>query len=216
MAQNDIQKLNSIHKNLKINYGNLRDELPEQKMSVKYLTGNEKVLEFGGNIGRNSLVIASILGNNQTNFVSMECDPDIANQLRNNRDINNLHFHIETSALSKKKLIQKGWNTMISDVLLPGYKNINIITWEELQKKYNINFDTLVIDCEGSFYYILIDFPEILQNIKTIIMENDYTEIEKKIYVDNILKQNNFYVDYTESGGWGPCYSNFFEVWKKV
>ena len=39
---------------------------------------------------------------------------------------------------------------------------------------------------------------------------------QKKNYVDNILLQNNFIVNYTESGGWGCCYHNFFEVWKKL
>ena len=37
-------------------------------MAVRYLTGNEKVLEFGGNIGRNSLVIAHILNNNSVSL----------------------------------------------------------------------------------------------------------------------------------------------------
>jgi hypothetical protein len=46
-------------------------------------------------------------------------------------------------------------------------------------------------------------------------MENDFYEVDKKDYVDNILKEKGFYVDYSESGGWGPCYFNFFEVWKK-
>ena len=46
-------------------------------------------------------------------------------------------------------------------------------------------------------------------------MENDYRNIDHKNYIDSILKQNNFYVDYSESGGWGCCYNNFFEVWKK-
>ena len=84
---------------------------------------------------------------------------------------------------------------------------------EELNQKYNILFDTLVLDCEGAFYYILMDMPEILNNVKLIIMENDYQDIEKKNYVDNVLTQHNFYVDYTETGGWGPCYNKFFEVW---
>ena len=46
-------------------------------------------------------------------------------------------------------------------------------------------------------------------------MENDYLDINKKQYIDDILIKNNFYRDYVESGGWGPCYNNFFEVWKK-
>jgi len=201
---------------LKIKYGTFKNELPEQKMVIRYLTGDEKILEIGGNIGRNSLVISSILKKkDNTNFVVLESDTNISNQLNENKSLNNLEFHIETAALSKRKLIQKGWNTIASDVLLNGYKNVNTITYDQLIQKYNIEFNTLVLDCEGAFYYILMDMPEILKNINLIIMENDYENIDHKIYIDNILKLNNFIVDYTESGGWGPCKNNFFEVWKK-
>jgi len=211
----DIEtKLRAIQNKLRLDYGSFEEEFPEQVMAVKYLTGNEHVLEIGGNIGRNSLIIGYILNNNN-NFVSLESDVDIARQLTHNRDLNNMNFHIENSALSKRKLIQQGWDTICSDVLLDGYKEVNIITLDKLNNKYNIVFDTLVLDCEGAFYYILIDMPEILTNINLIIMENDYWDISKKEYIDNILKNNNFYVDYTRAGGWGPCYNNFFEVWKK-
>ena len=98
--------------------------------------------------------------------------------------------------------------------MLPGYKNVNTITWQELNDKYNIVFDTLILDCEGVFYYILQDMHEVLDNIKLIIMENDYHNIDHKIYIDNVLKNKNFNVVYSEAGGWGPCYNNFFEVWK--
>jgi FkbM family methyltransferase len=207
-------KINNIHNKLKIRYGSFNDELPEQKMAANYLTGKEKVLELGGNIGRNSLVIASIVDN--SNFVTLESDSNIAKQLEDNRNLNNFSFHIENSALSCRKLIQQGWETMPSDILLPNYKWVNIINLNELMNKYNINFDTLVLDCEGAFYYILMDMPEILNNINLIIMENDYQHIEHKQYIDSVLKSNNFYVDYSESGGWGCCQQNFFEVWKKI
>lgn len=219
---NDINnKLANIHSKLQIKYGSFNEELPEQKMVVRYLTGNEKVLEIGGNIGRNSLIIGQMLKkNDNTNFVTLESDANIAQQLQENRDVNNLSFLIESSALSKRKLIQKGWDTIESDTiesdtLLEGYQNVNTITLEELYAKYNIVFDTLVLDCEGAFYYILMDMPEILLNVNLIIMENDYWDINKKQYIDDILIKNNFYRDYVESGGWGPCYNNFFEVWKK-
>ena len=207
-------RINNIHNKLKIKYGSFNEELPEQKMVGRYLTGSEKVLEIGGNIGRNSLVIGHILNNNDNNnFVSLECDENIAVQLIENKHLNNLDFFVENSALSKRKLIQKGWETITSDELLPGYKNVNTITFDELKNKYNIKFDTLVLDCEGAFYYILMDMPEILDNINLIIMENDYYDLYKKKYIDDVLKKNNFYVDYVESGGWGPCYNNFFETW---
>ena len=203
-------KINSIHSKLKLNHGVFTEELPEQKMVVRYLTGNEKVLEIGGNIGRNSLVIASIT----KHLVTLESNLSISKQLIENRDINNFDFHIEPSALSKRKLIQKEWFTMPSDTLLDGHEWVNTISFEEIQNKYNIVFDTLVLDCEGAFYYILIDMPEILNNINLIIMENDYGDIEHKNYIDCVLDRD-FYIDYSEGGGWGPCQGYFYEVWKR-
>ena len=215
ISNTDLEiKLSNLHSKLKIKYGTFLDELPEQKMSIKYLTGNEKVLEIGGNIGRNSLVIASILGKNK-NFVVLESNKEIANKLLENRHLNKLRFHIEPSALSTKKLIQRGWCTMASDTLIDGYNWVDIITLKDLNTKYNVEFDTLILDCEGAFYYILMDMPEILNNIKLIIMENDYHDISHKNYVDKILKEHHFYVDHTEGGGWGPCKYNFYETWKK-
>jgi FkbM family methyltransferase len=217
------QKLKNIHSQLKIGYGDFEEEYSEQLMAVRYLTGNEKVLELGSNIGRNSLVINYILSQkNNNNFVTLESDTDISNILKYNRDLNKFNFHIENAALSKRRLIQRNWDTICSDVLLDGYKNVNTITLEELNKKYNIDFDTLILDCEGAFYYILLDMPEILNNIKLIIMENDYYNINHKNYIDDILLKNNFYVDYVECGGsmlaynkFPHLYDRFFEVWKK-
>jgi FkbM family methyltransferase len=207
-------KVLSIQSKLHMKYGNFGEELPEQKMAVRYLTGKEKVLEIGGNIGRNSLIIASLL-ENASNLVTIECDENIANQLTENRNLNSLLFHIERAALSKRKLIQKGWNTYPSDVLQDGFSWVNTITLDEIKEKYHIEFDTLVLDCEAAFYYILMDMPEILHNINVIIMENDYLDISHKEYIDKILKENGFHIDYREAGGWGPCYHCFFEVWKK-
>jgi FkbM family methyltransferase len=198
----------------------LSEELNEQKLAVKYLTGNEKVLEIGGNIGRNSLVIGSILNRqNNSDYVVLESDPHSAALLTENRDLNCLRFHIEDRALSKRQLIQKGWQTIVSEEVLEGYLRVSTVTYEEIVEKYNIVFDTLILDCEGAFYYILQDMPEILQNVQLIIVENDYLDTEHKAYVDSVLKDKGFYVDYVEIGGWGPdtpCYSCFYEVWKTI
>lgn len=215
----DAKNLLQVHSQLTIRYGSMMQELNEQLMAIRYLRGTEKILELGGNIGRNSLLLSSIMKRrNNNDLVVLESDPNTAILLRENRDINNLQFHIEPSALSKRKLIQKGWQTILSDELLDGYIPVNTITYSELTAKYGIQFNTLIIDCEGAFYYILMDMPEILDNIRLIIMENDYTSLEHKEYVDSVLRQNEFYVDYVEPGGWGPetpCIHNFYEVWVK-
>lgn len=213
-AINYTAKLSDLHSKLKINHGSLREEYPEQLMSTMFLKGDEKVLELGGNIGRNTLVIASLL-NNSKNLVSLECDLGIASQLKENRDLNGLNFHIESSALSKRPLIQKGWDTIISDTVLPGYNPVNTITYDQLIEKYGLAFDTLVLDCEGALYYILIDMPEVLNGINLIIMENDYHSLNHKKSVDIILQNSGFECSYREAGGWGPCADRFFEVWQK-
>jgi len=212
-----MAKLTDIQNKLTLLYGSFVHELPEQKMAVRYLKGTESVLEIGGNIGRNSLVISSILSDSGR-LVVLESDKHIYNQLKENRDINGFRFHIEGSALSKRNLIQRGWTTIVSDTLLPGYTPVSTITYADLMDKYKIPFDTLVLDCEGAFYYILQDMPEILNGINLIIMENDYVDGNHKNYIDDVLKKNNFYVDYAEAGGetfgsYCPCRNNFFEVW---
>ena len=153
------KKLISIHNKLTLKYGSFDEELPEQLMVVKYIKGNEKVLEIGSNIGRNTLIIAYILNsNNNSDFVSLECDKETVKKLEENKNLNNLNFYIEPCALSKRNLIQKGWDTIESDILLDGYTSVDTISFNELNKKYNINFDTLVLDCEGAMSYYLYMF----------------------------------------------------------
>lgn len=220
--------LEDIHNELKIDGGSFNDELPEQKIIFKYLKGNEKVLEIGSHIGRSSLVIAYILNkNNNKDFVTLECNSNIFNKLEHNRDINNLKFYTENSALSKRKLIQKDFNKFSksydllseaawpSDFLPNGYVWVNTITFEDIKSKYNINFDTLIVDAEGALFYILQDMPEILDGINLVIMENDYLNSKNKAFVDSVLINKGFYLEYNEAGGFGPCYDNFYQVWKR-
>jgi FkbM family methyltransferase len=210
--------LRKMHQQLKLDYGSFQDEYPEQLLAVEYITGTENVLEIGGNIGRNSLIIASILNDhNNTNLVTLECCSSIAAQLSHNRNKNNLFFHVENAALSKTDLYQPEgqWQTVQSNVPLVGHTKLNTITFDELEKKYKIQFDTLVMDCEGAFYYILQEMPDMLKNIKLIIMENDYNLMEHKEFVDRCLMDSGLHRVHWEAGGWGPCFHRFYEVWKR-
>ncbi len=208
------KKLYELQSKLSIRHGDFNAETSEQKMCVRYLGGDEKVLEIGGNIGRTSLIISSILKNPQNHLV-LESDPQSFQALIENRKINNMCFHLENAALSKRALIQKVWDTIPSDVLLDGYFSVNTITWEHLKQKYRIEFDTLVLDCEGAFFYILLDMPEILDNIKLICMENDYHNYDHKLYVDKVLLEKGFSRIYSEKFGWGQCINFFYEVWNR-
>lgn len=209
--------LQKLHQTLSLRYGSWQDELPEQKMSIQFIRPNDTVLELGGNIGRNSLVIASILST-PSRLVTLETDPKIALQLDENRQANRLPFQIVCAALSARPLIQSGWVTEPmpeSGVIPDGYIPVKTVSYNDLRKMVPTPFTALVADCEGALFYILRDFPQLLRDVRTVVMENDYTDITHKQEVDQRLRSNGFKCVFRQAGGWGPCYDCFFEVWQK-
>ncbi len=217
--QNTDEKLGKMHKIIQFNHGSLRDEYPEQTLIVNNIKGDEKILEIGTNIGRCSMIIATLI-NDQKNFVTMEFDDDAVKKCEHNKNINNFQFIIEKCALSKTRLEKKPFG--VFHMTVPYYGNdlnnpnlIPTIDFHHLQLKHNIQFDTLILDCEGAFYYILLDMPEMLENIKCVIIENDFQEIQHKHYVDDLMRKNGLKCVYSQAGGWGCCQHCFYEVWKK-
>lgn len=213
-----VERLRSLHKKLFIQFGEKEGEYPEQLISVKYIDPKDVVLEIGGNIGRSSCVISSIL-DDSSNLVVLETCPLNCETLKFNKNINGFSFHIENSALSYKPLTQINWNTYLqeNDIIPEGHMKVKTITFEEILEKYKHKFNTLVLDCEGAIYQILIDNPNILSNINKIIIENDFDSYEKKKFVDNIFYQYGFHCIYNEKGGWGECEEFFYQVFiKKV
>lgn len=109
------------------------------------------------------------------------------------------------------------------DVLVNNYEikyceETNVINWNDLNNKYQIDFDTLVIDNENLFFNILKSYPEMLQNIILIILiieSNELFETDEKKYIDNVLIENGFTEDYVEFGSRGSRKRNVYEVWKK-
>lgn len=73
----------------------------------------------------------------------------------------------------------------------------------------------MVIDCEGAFYDILIDTPEVLDSIKLFIVENDYFDESKQTCVENMLKSNQFNLVYERSHPWDHNIKKNYQVWKR-
>lgn len=221
--EDGVAVLTSLHSQLRLQHGTFSDEYPEQLMAIRFIPTDARVLELGGNIGRNSCIIGKIL-DDSTNLVTFESSPIIAKQLRENRDLNNLHFFIENGAISKVPLIQNGWNTKPSDECPPGYFPVKIMSFDELQAKYSIEFNVLVADCEGALYQILKDEPGLLENIQLILVENDYhndpfgTQYQ---FTKEMFEKNGFQLIYSEPGPrWAtPLFPStidiFYQVWSK-
>ena len=226
MSDYDIKNL--LHKDIKIIHGNLMSELPEQIMAYKYIDSNDSILELGGNIGTNSIIINSKL-NNKNNHVVVETLKDIIHKLEDNRNINNAKFQIFNGAISKKPLIQKGWNTKYipeSGIIPEGWFEIPTFSYDEFLKKVNINFNVIVADCEGCLNSILIDNPSILKQINKIILEHDFPNDNSYFTFIKLMKDNGFKkIAYMEKGdkhcpdiNWDygvKIDKDFVSVWKK-
>lgn len=219
-----IEKIREIHSKLHFVDGSLSDECNEQVMVATYLKSNAKVLELGSNIGRNTVMISSLLEDDK-NLVTLECDPISVYSLWKNRFVNKMSFEIEPCALSYHKLIQKGWVTIPSDIVLEGYKEVKTITFEEIENKYQIQFDTLIADCEGALYYILKDSEAIMQNLHTVILESDFFDAEHKKYISDVFTKYGLkcihsepltgHPDYIMNKFPKECRDSFYEVWQK-
>ena len=207
--------LENIHSRMQFFGGNIKDEYPEQLMVCTWLHPQSNVLELGANFGRNTLTISSILTDSK-NLVTLETDPNSHAILVKNRDANNLHFRTENAALSYKRLWQRGWVTQPSDEPLPGHLEVKTVTFEDLEKKHDITFDTLVCDCEGALYFIAKDNPNVFDNMKLVILENDFLSLEHKLFVDKLMVEKGLYCVYSQLGPWGPCRDRFYEVWKRL
>ena len=214
-------RLQDIHAKLHMVHGSLHEEYPEQQMIARYVTPDATVLELGGNVGRSSCVIASIL-DDSSRLVVFESDPNTALKLKDNRDANGFAFHIEAAALSMRPLIQKDWDTKPWDggdeePVPDGWAPVRTQTWRQTQDKFPmLKFDTLVLDCEGAVFHILSDRPDFLKGFRTILIENDFHSIEHKLFCDATFARNGFRVAFSApGGGWGPCQDRFYEVWAK-
>lgn len=214
--QEPIPRLLELQKLLRINHGDFRNEFVEQIMCMEFINENAKVLELGGNIGRTTVIINTKL-NNSKNLVTFESDPKTAIKLKENLSKNGYDSYVESAAISVQPLIQKTntWNTKPLDTpeVPEGWDLVTTTTYKDVVNKYQIKFDTLVIDCEGAFYYILRDEPEILDGINLVIIENDFTEIEHKVFVDKHFNERGLKRVLACRGDWGPCIDYFYEVW---
>ena len=175
-------------KNNKINHKH--DEYIEQLQAQKYIEPNSVVLELGARYGTVSCTINSKL-NDKKNQVSVEPDSLVWDALENNMKRNNVNFNIIKGFISLTPLELEGDGYSLSYKEVENSK-INNFTLEEIEKKYNLKFDTLVADCEGCIEKFFDENPTLYSQLKLIIMEEDNTGKCNYDKIKNNLNLNGF------------------------
>lgn len=183
--------INQLHRGLKLKYGELSQELPEQQMIFKHIKPDCKILELGPNIGRSSIIANSLL-RDKSKHLCVETISGTCKKLKENRDLNNLQFQIFEGAISNSNLYQHPNKWRASKIKKDGYIQINTKPYSYLIAKYNINFDTIIADCEGCVFELFKENEYILNNIKLIIIEHDFNTKEQLYFFYKLMLKYNF------------------------
>ena len=166
---------------------------------TKYLNTNATILELGGCIGVVSNKVNSLIINKK-NHVVLEPNINICNFLLQNKKLNNSNFEVENTIISNKETVDFFvyedilWSSVyIRENKLNKKVTINTTNVENLKNKYNLIFDTLIMDIEGGELDLLTD-NAFINNFKSIFIEFhlDIYGITGYIKCESFLLANKF------------------------
>jgi FkbM family methyltransferase len=170
-------------------------ERQEQLLARQYVTPDSVVLELGARYGSVSCNINKNLAN-KDNQVSVEPDERVWEALEKNMIRNNCKFHIIKGVISKSPLALTNL-----DVYLGGYgattvksenTTISSFTLEQVESMYNLQFNTLIADCEGFLESFFDENPKLLKQLKLIIFEKDYPDSCNYDKLESLFVENGF------------------------
>lgn len=188
-------------------------EKQEREFIPRYLEENATVLELGGCIGVVSCVINNVLADKKKH-ITVEANPFLIEHLTHNRDKNSCQFAIENKILAKAEKVTFN----IQESIVQGSANVESsrkvevegITPEVLENKYNLKFDTLIMDIEGGELPLFRDFKPFLSQLKSIFFEihpfENILSIEEAEECEQILVDLGFNKQLDD---------DYFQIWRK-
>lgn len=218
--------LQRVQAGLRLVHGSLDQELTGQLLVTAFLPRDACVLELGGNVGRVSCVVNSLL-HDRSRHVVLEIDPATADRLAENRDANGLAFRVEAAALGGRPLLMEVTDDSLGRrSAVAGLESrdrdwwpARRISWPDLCAKHpGLHFDALVCDCEGALFDICSEYPGFLGGFHTIVSRSDYGCDEKKRAMDALFEAEGLVrvacVPVTQSPK-TRCEAEFYEVWRR-
>ena len=174
-------------------------ETEESNYLPKHLSSNAKVLELGACLGYVSCLTNNLLKAPDQHVV-LEANPNLIEWLEKNKKENGCKFKIENSIISTSVK-----NTFyIHDLIVGGstkratgtHVDVQGLSFEDISKKHNIDFDTLIMDIEGGELDLFRNFKNDLKKFQMIFMEihpfNNILTIEEGLECEQILLECEF------------------------
>lgn len=170
-------------------------EKNEQDIANKYIEKDDVVLELGARYGSVSCIINSKLAN-KNNQVSVEPDWRVWDALEKNKISNNCGFNIIKGFIGNKKMdltnLDCYYGGYGSTFIYNENSEIHSYTLDVIKKKYNLQFNVLVADCEGFLEVFFDENPTFYNELRLIIFEADYPEKCNYHKIRESLIKHNF------------------------
>ncbi len=149
-------------------------EKQERRYLKQYLPKDACVLELGGCLGVVSCITNRLLEHPKRHVV-VEANPNLIPVIETNRLRNNCSFQIEHCIVSKTPSIEFfiGKNILTSSNRRQSLEKISVSgkTLADLERKYDLKFNVLMMDIEGGELDFLRENGEKLTELDVIFME---------------------------------------------
>jgi len=163
---------------------NDRYEKEELGFILKHLKAHHTVLDLGTSIGVSSCLIGSRLSDS-SNLVAVEANPDLIDTIENNRDINDLDFHVLHAPVSSvNKEVGFNYNGLSLSGSIKRKPHLASGKWGEdktiklktitpidIEEKYELKFNALSCDIEGEEFALLLDLYDYFQSFYFMVVE---------------------------------------------
>jgi FkbM family methyltransferase len=187
-----------------------RYETEESRHLGAHLSPDARVLELGACLGYVSCLTNNLLQDRRRHVV-LEPNPALIEWLKINRRENGCEFSVEEAVISSLR-----WNEFYVYPEIWGGSTkrktsqrilVKGVTVDELREKYDIDFDTLIVDIEGGELELFRSHGSSLRTFKRIFLEihpfagilsheeaRECEDLLASMGFDNVLRDGNFQI----------------------
>jgi len=140
----------------------------EQELAKQWIKPEDRVLELGARYGSVSIVTNQIIRDKSTHYV-VEPDETVWSALESNMKLNDCDFNIVKGIIGTKRYRLQGTDYEKTSTIDTSYGTPQVKSFD----LPNVDFDTLIVDCEGFLEEFYDDNKPLFSRLKKMIIECD-------------------------------------------